>query len=101
MSQHLVVRHAQSQPPFIQDMAAQQATAWEAIKTELALLLPGTPTAEQTLRTAANLLASITTNYSPIHGWTLSQRHLLHREAVRLLGAGQTAVNRTTWTEDF
>lgn len=102
MPAHIVIRQAASQcNPAIQQMAVRQAGEWDAIVIEIGLLSPGAPTAEVVLRRAANLLASIVTNYGPIHGWLLSQRHLIYREATRLLGAGQTAFNQPGWREDY
>lgn len=99
MDTHPIIVQAANLPQDIRQMAARQAMEWEAITTTIAALAPSDPQAEPTLRQAADLLASIVTNYGPTHGWLLAQRYLLHREANRLLGEGQSTCNTPGWSE--
>ena len=98
---HPVVKRAASLFPATGNMAQQQADQWEALVSTIAALPPGDGLAETLLRQLAALHQSITVNYSPIHGWTLSQHWLIHREANRLLGANQEILCAPGWTEQF
>jgi hypothetical protein len=98
---HPIVKKATGLPPDLVAMATRQATEWDLMVGRLEGLGPNDVTAEELLRNAASLLSSITVNYGPIHGWLLSQNHLLRRTACRVWGPKQQVVPSPGWTEQF
>jgi hypothetical protein len=85
----------------MREMAARQDGEWDAAAGMMQALQPGDPTAEEVLRRASSLLASITVNYGSIHGWTLAQHHVIYRTACRVFGPGQLLCSKPNWTESF
>ena len=99
MSEHPIIKQAANLPQDIREMARHQAQEWDELVQRIEAMQPGDATAEEMLRHAANLLASVTVNYGPIHGWLLSQRHMICRHATRMFGQGQGLFGKPNWTE--
>lgn len=101
MNLHPLMQQATGLPPDIVEMAKHQATEWDAMISQMQALQLGDSTAEEVLRRASSLLASITVNYGSIHGWSLAQAHVIYRHGCRIFGAGQLLVSKPDWTESF